>query len=233
MEGKTKNKVERQIVIPGEVIAKGEDYLPGEGTEKVGDEIIAIKYGLSEESNRLIRIISLSGIYEPRKGNLVIGKVENITFYGWVIDLDSPETSFLHLQEVPKYIDKGGLSEVLDIGDMVVAKVLDVTSRGIDLTIKSRGLGKIDEGIIIKVNSNKVPRIIGKGGSMINLIKEESGCSITVGQNGLIWIKGNDVEGELLVKKAIIFVVEKSFTHGLTDELKEWFKKEKEKMKNN
>ncbi len=229
MESKTKNKIERQVVIPGEVITKGEDYLPGEGTEKVGDEIIAIRYGLAEESNRLVRVISLSGIYEPRKGNLVIGKVENITFYGWVIDLDSPETSFLHLQEVPKYINKGGLNEVLDIGDMVVAKVLDITSRGIDLTIKSRGLGKIDEGIIIKVNSNKVPRIIGKGGSMINTIKEESGCNITVGQNGLIWIKGNNVEDELLVKKAIMFVAEKSFMHGLTDELKEWFKKEKEK----
>jgi len=224
-----KNQIERQIVIPGEVITKGEDYLPGEGTEKVGDEIIAIKYGLAEESNRLIRIISLSGIYEPRKGNIVIGKVENITFYGWVVDLDSPETAFLHVQEVPKYINKGGLNEVLDIGDMVVAKVLDVTSRGIDLTIKSRGLGKIDEGIIIKVNSNKVPRIIGKAGSMINMIKEESGCSITVGQNGLIWIKGNNIESELLVKKAIMFVAEKSFTHGLTDELKKWFKKEKEK----
>ena len=146
-----------------------------------------------------------------------------------MVDLDSPETAFLHVQEVPKYINKGGLNEVFDIGDMVVAKVLDVTSRGIDLTIKSRGLGKIDEGIIIKVNSNKVPRIIGKAGSMINMIKEESGCSITVGQNGLIWIKGNNIESELLVKKAIMFVAEKSFTHGLTDELKNWFKKEKEK----
>lgn len=231
MESKTKNKIERQVVIPGEVIAKGEDYLPGEGTQKVDDEIIAIRYGLAEESNRLIRVISLSGIYEPRKGNLVIGEVENITFYGWVIDLDSPETSFLHMQEVPKYINKGGLNEVFDIGDMVVAKVLDITSRGIDLTIKSRGLGKIDEGIIIKVNSNKVPRIIGKAGSMINMIKEESGCNITVGQNGLIWIKGNGVEDELLVKKAIMFVAEKSFTHGLTDELKKWFEKEKKNNK--
>ncbi len=227
MESKTKNKIERKVVIPGEVIIKGQEYLPGEGTQKVGDEIISIKYGLAEESKRLVRVISLSGIYEPRKGNLVIGEVEKITFYGWVINLDSPETSFLHMQEVPKYINKGGLNEVLDIGDMVVAKVLDITSRGIDLTIKSRGLGKIDEGIIMKVNSNKVPRIIGKAGSMINLIKEESGCKITVGQNGLIWIKGDNVEDELLVKKAITFVAEKSFTHGLTDELKEWFKKEK------
>jgi exosome complex component RRP4 len=208
---------------------KGEDYLPGEGTEKRGDEIITTRYGLAEESNRLVKVIPLSGIYQPRRGNIIIGKVENITFYGWVIDLDSPENAFLPLQEVPKYVNKDRLSDILDIEDMIVAKIIGVTNRGIDLTIKARGLGKIDEGIIIKINSNKVPRIIGKEGSMINLIKKESGCNITVGQNGLIWIKGNKIEDELLVKKAITFISEKSFTSGLTEEVKNWFEKEKEK----
>jgi len=222
-----KEQIERRIVIPGEVIVKGENYLPGEGTEKKGDEIITMRYGLAEESNRLVKVIALSGIYQPRRGNIIIGKVENITFYGWVIDLDSPEGAFLPLQEVPKYVDKDRLNDVLDIEDMIVAKIIGVTSRGIDLTIKSRGLGKIDEGIIMKINSNKVPRVIGKEGSMINLIKKESDCNITVGQNGLIWIKGNKIEDELLVKRAIMFVSEKSFTHGLTDEVKKWFEKNK------
>lgn len=222
---------ERKIVIPGEIIAKGEKYLPGEGTEKVKDEIVARRYGLSEESNKLVKIIPLSGVYEPRKGNLVIGKVENITYYGWQISLDAPENAFLPLQEVPKYVSKDGLSDVLDIGDMVVAKIIGVTNRGIDLTIRSRGLGRIDEGMVTKINSNKVPRVIGREGSMINLIKNESGCNITVGQNGLVWIKGDNVEDELLVKKAIEFTVKKSSSSGLTEEVKEWFKKEKNKTK--
>ena len=224
-----KEKIERKIVIPGEIIVKGESYLPGEGTEKRNGEIVATRYGLAEESNRLVKVIALSGIYQPRRGNIVIGKVENITFYGWVIDLDSPENAFLPLQEVPKYVNKDRLSDILDIEDIVVAKIIGVTNRGIDLTIKSRGLGKIDEGIIIKINSNKVPRIIGKEGSMINLIKKESGCNITVGQNGLIWIKGDNIGDELLVKKAIMFVNDKSIVSGLTEEIKEWFEKEKNK----
>jgi exosome complex component RRP4 len=228
----TKEKIERKIVIPGEVIAKGENYLPGEGTEKKGDEIVTTRYGLAEESNRLVKVIALSGIYQPRRGNIIIGRVENITFYGWVIDLDSPEGAFLPLQEVPKYVDKDRLNDIFDIGDMIVAKIIGVTNRGIDLTIKSRGLGRIDEGIIIKINSNKVPRVIGKEGSMINLIKKESDCNITVGQNGLIWVKGNKIEEELLVKKAIMFVNERSFTSGLTDEVKKWFERERTKNKN-
>ena len=150
-----------------------------------------------------------------------------MTFYGWVIDIDAPENAFLPLQEVPGFIAKDALNEVMDIGDMVAAKIIGVNGRGIDLTIKLRGLGKIEDGLIIKINPNKVPRVIGKEGSMINLIKEESGCNITVGQNGLIWIKGNKIEDELLVKRAIIFITEKSFASGLTEEVKEWFEKEK------
>ena len=219
--------MERKIVIPGEVIASGEDYLPGEGTEKRGPEIVAIRYGLAEESNRLVKVIALSGVYQARRGNVIIGKVENITFNVWVVDIDSPIGAFLPLSEVPRFVSKEAMAEVFDIGEMVVAKILGVNGRGIDLTIKSRGLGRIDEGMIIKVNSNKVPRVIGKEGSMIGIIKKETGCEITVGQNGLIWVKGNKIEDELFVKGAIMFVAEKSSTSGLTEEVQKWFDKQK------
>lgn len=217
----------RQIVIPGETIASGENYLPGEGTEKRGGDIIAIRYGLAEEMNKLVKVIPLSGVYLPRRGNVVIGKVENITFNGWVVDIGTSETAFLPLSETPRFVNKNGLDEILDIGDMLTAKINEINKRGVDLTIKMRGLGKIEEGIIMKINSNKVPRVIGKEGSMINIIKDETGCNITVGQNGIIWIQGNTVEDELFAKKAILFIVEKSFVEGLTEEVKKWFEGER------
>tara|TARA_Y100000310_G_scaffold129185_1_gene128338 strand:- start:3122 stop:3796 length:675 start_codon:yes stop_codon:yes gene_type:complete len=217
----------REIVIPGEVIVSGDDFLPGEGTEKQGKNIVAMKYGLAEEQNRLIKIIPLSGTYSPRRGNVIIGKVEELTFNGWVIDINTPERAFLSLMEVPRYVNKDALEEVMDLGEIVVAKIWSINKRGIDLSIKSRGLGKIEEGMILEVNPNKVPRIIGKEGSMIKLIKDETGCNITVGQNGFIWIKGNKIEDELLAKRAILFIVEKSFVSGLTDEVTKWFKESK------
>jgi len=214
---------ERKVVIPGEVIEKGNDFLPGEGTEKRGEEIVALRYGLAEESNRLVKVIPLSGVYHPRRGNVVIGKVELLTFNGWVINIGTAENAFLSLTEVPKFVNKDGLDEVMDIGDMAIVKIAGINKRGIDATIKSRGLGRIEEGLIVSVNPNKVPRIIGKEGSMINLIKDETKCNITVGQNGFIWIKGDKIEDELYAKKAILFVTKKSFTSGLTDEVKKWF----------
>ena len=173
-----------------------------------------MRYGLAEEVSKLVKVIPLSGVYTPRRGNVVIGKVDMLTFNGWVIDIGAADNGFLSLMEVPRYVNKDGLEEVMDIGDMVVAKIWNINKRGIDLSIKSRGLGKIEDGIITDVNPNKVPRIIGKEGSMIKLIKDETGCNITVGQNGYIWIKGNKVEDELLAKKAIMFVSDKSFVEG-------------------
>jgi exosome complex component RRP4 len=223
--------VDRKVVIPGEIISKGEDFLPGEGTEKRGEEIVAIRFGLAEESNKLVKVIPLSGVYQPRRGNVVIGKVENVTFNGWVIDINTAEGAFLSLMEVPRYVNKDDLEEVFMIGDMVVAKISSINKRGIDLTIKLKGLGRLDRGIIISINPNRVPRVIGKEGSMISLIKDETKCRITVGQNGLIWINGDRVEDELFAKKAILHVAEKSFMSGLTDEMKTWLEKEKKEKK--
>ncbi len=217
----------RKIVIPGEMVFEGEDFLPGEGTKKEGNNIISLRYGLAEEVNKLVRIIPLSGVYQPRRGNVIIGKVENITFNGWIIDIDAAESAFLSLTEVPRYVNKNGLDEVMDIGDMVVAKIYNINKRGIDLSIKFKGLGKINEGLIMKINPNKVPRIIGKEGSMVKLIKDETGCNITIGQNGLIWIRGEDPEKELFAKKAILFATEKSYVSGLTEEVQKFLEENK------
>ena len=220
---------ERKIVIPGEVISTNEDVLPGEGTIKTEKGIVALKYGLLDESNGLVKIIQLSGVYQPRRGNVVIGKVENVTFNGWVVNIQASENAFLTVAEYPKYIDKNSLDEVLDIGDVVVAKIWGINKRGIDLSLKSRGLGKIGEGMIIEINPNKVPRVIGKEGSMVSLIKEKTGCNITVGQNGLIWLKGDKIEDEILARKAIMFISEHSYMHGLTDKVTGWFENQKGK----
>ena len=112
---------------------------------------------------------------------------------------------------------------------MVCAKIYSIGKRGIDLTLKLKGLGNLDDGIIMSVNPNKVPRVIGKEGSMISLIKDETKCRITVGQNGFVWIGGDKIEDELFAKKAILYVAENSTMSGLTDEMTKWFKEQKEK----
>ena len=216
----------REIAIPGEKIVSGKDYLPGDGTRREGDDIVASRFGLADISDRLVKLIPLSGIYMPRIGNVVIGRVEDITFNGWLMDLKAPYSSFLSVSECPMFV-KGDLTEYFDIGDMMACKVTSVKQKGVDLTIKGRGLGKLENGMIVHINSNKVPRVIGREGSMIRMIKLETNCDITVGQNGVVWISGKKVEDELKAKEAVMFVVNRSFIDGLTDKVQEWFEKNK------
>jgi len=220
-------KKEREVVVPGEVIVSGDDFLPGDWTRREGKNIIASRYGLAEKSGRLVKVIPLSGTYMPRPGNIVIGKVTDVTFNGWLMNIGAPYSAFLPVAECPRFISKDDLQEFIGIGDMVVAKVDAVKPKGVDLTIKIRGLGKQEDGIIIKINPNKVPRIIGREGSMINLIKQETGCDVIVGQNGLIWIKGNTVLEELFAKESITEITRQSFVPGLTERMTKWFKENK------
>ena len=222
---------EREIVTPGETIVSGSDYLPGEGTRRDGDEIVAERFGLIEHSGKLIKVIPLSGVFIPRRGNVIIGQVSDISFNGWMTDINAPQSSFLPLSEVPRYIDKNNISEFLDIGDFFSAKIIGIKQKGIDLTLDYKGLGKLEGGMIIFINPNKVPRVIGRAGSMIKLIKDETNSRITVGQNGFVWIRGDKVEDELLAKKAVMFVAENSFVSGLTDKVQNYLKQEKEKNK--
>ncbi len=212
----------RKLVVPGEIILSGEDYLPGEGARREGEDIVASRFGLAEESGRVVKVIAITGAFIPRRNNVVLGRVTNITFNGWIIDIDSASSGFLSIEESPRFINKNEMDQFLAIGDVVAAKIWAVNTRGTDLTFKGKGLGKLEEGFIFRVSPNRVPRVIGREGSMINLIKEKTGCSITVGQNGWIWVKG-DLDSSLKARKAIEYVAEKVLIEGLTEKMEAWF----------
>jgi exosome complex component RRP4 len=214
---------ERKIVIPGEVIVDGDDYLPGDGTRREGSSVISSKFGLAEVAGRLARVIPISGAFIPRRNNVVIGRVVDITFNGWLIDIDSASSGFLLVEEFPRYVNKNELDQHLAIGDVVSAKIWSVKSKGIDLSMKGRGLGKLEGGFIFRVIPSRVPRVIGREGSMINLIKERTKCNIIVGQNGWVWVKGTSVDDEIKARKAIEYVTEKVHVTGLTEKMEAWF----------
>jgi exosome complex component RRP4 len=216
-------KAERKIVVPGEIIFSGEDILPGEGTIREGDNIIAGRYGLSEKVGRVVKIIPLSGAYIPRRNNVILGRVSDIMHSGWLVDIDTASNGFLPLAETPRFINKNEMDQFLGIGDMIAAKIWSTNGRSIDLAMKGRGLGKLEGGFAFRINPSRVPRVIGKEGSMISLIKENTGCNITIGQNGWVWVKGNDMDSEIKARKAIEFIAEKVYVNGLTEKMEAWF----------
>lgn len=216
---------ERKIVVPGEIIISGDNFLPGDGTRREGQDIVSSRYGLADVSEKVVKIIPLAGIYTPRRGNVIVGQVVNVTFRGWVIDFDSHFNGFLPLTEVPRFVNKGELRNYLDFGDVICAEVLGADETSVDLSIKMNDFGKLDGGQLMKINPNKVPRVIGKEGSMVSLIKSATGASVDVGQNGIIWLNGDTIEDELKAKKVIEFICDNSFVLGLTEKVEEFIKK--------
>ena len=215
---------EKDIVIPGEVLADGMDYLPGDNTYRENDKILSKVLGLVSASGRVLKVTPLAGPYVPKIGDKIIGTVVDITMSGWRIDTNTPYTALLNVKDATaRFIRKEeDLSKILAIGDSVVVKITNVTSQNlIDVIMKEPGLHKISGGRLIHINSQKVPRVIGKQGSMISLIKEKTGCEITVGQNGLVWIKGAS-EGELLAERAAYMIEAKSHQSGLTEKMEKF-----------
>jgi len=211
---------EKQLVTPGDTLAKGLDYLPSAGCYRENTEIKAKLMGLTRIKDRFIGVIPLSGVYVPKPGDGIIAKVKDMQSTIWILDINSPYDSILPLSEaVSDYVDisKTDISVYYDVGDVVYAKVLNVTkSKSVQLTMNDYRARKLVDGRMMKVTPSKVPRLIGKEGSMIELIKSKTGCQIIVGQNGLVWLKG---ENEPLAAKAIEMVEDFAHVEGLTDKV--------------
>jgi len=215
---------DKDIVIPGEILATGMDYLPAGAAIREKEEIVASHLGIVSLKDRLVKVIPLTGRYFPKKGDTVIGKIIDITFSSWIVEIGCSNRAVLNVRDATSdFIERGeDLRQYFTFGDYIVAEVLKYspTQGAIDLSTKGPGLHKITKGKIIRVTPSKVPRIIGKQGSMISLIKDATACRIIVGQNGTIWISGEDIGMEQLAEKAILAIEEKSHTSGLTEEIK-------------
>lgn len=221
----------RQIVIPGDLIAEG-NYVAGENTFKENGKLYSTHIGLVEYEERKVSVVALKGFYVPRVGDTVIGIVKNITMGGWIVDVNAPYLSLLRASDVVERSyrpQKDDLSSIFGVGDLVIAKIVSFDrTRDPLLSVREPGLGKITRGQIIEIAPTKIPRIIGRKGSMISMIKRETGCHILLGQNGLVLVNGKTLKDNRLAIMAIRKIEKESHTSGLTDRVTEMLKKEKE-----
>lgn len=217
-------KKERDFVVPGDLIVKSMDYLPGKSCFREGESLYAKKLGLVSISGRVISVIPLNTVYIPKYGDMVIAEVSDIQSNGWILELNSSYEGFLPLSGVRGYIDtdKTDLARVYNMGDMIYAKVSMVKKDSVHVTMQDPMCKKFRGGRMITVNPAKIPRIIGKKGSMVNMIKDKAGTKIHIGQNGLIWIDGGD---ENLVINSIGLIDRESHTNGLTDKVAKFLEK--------
>ncbi len=218
---------EKNIVVPGDLLSE-DSKQSGEGTYVERGRVYSALYGIVDMRDK-IRVIPLAGKYIPGRGDVVIGKIVDITFSNWIVDINSPYEALLHISEFTEKVEQGNMDRYIKVGELVIAKVVDVdATMKIELSMRDDRSRVLKHGRIIDISHTKVPRVIGRNGSMISMLKKELNCSIFIGQNGRIWIRGED-EMVDLATKAILKIEREAHTSGLTDRIKEYIQSLKEK----
>ena len=235
----------RDLVVPGEILTEDtKNFLPGRGTilNKGRNKIISLNIGLKQIRKNYINVIPLRGFYTPRPGDKIIALVVDKNPVKYRCDINAKDFGQLK----PKNTITRGRSgrdfrggnnshqdlntERFDIGDILIVKILSADRLNKpELTTVGKYLGKKNGGIVISIDSPKIPRVIGRNGSMIKMLKNLTKCNIFVTQNGRIWLKGEDLPHERLLIEAIYKIASEAHIAGLTDRMQEFVINEKKK----
>ena len=204
---------DRKIVVPGELVT--------EGRKRIGDHIFledgkaySDTLGLLEQDEESVRVIPLQGKYMPKSGDLIVGIIAKEEFSGYRVDINSFYSSFLR---------KEGIRKPLKKGDVISAKITEVDE------VNEADLDNIRVfygGEVVDVSPVKVPRVIGRKGSMLEALKNGTGSSIMAGRNGRVWIKDGDIK---LLKKAIKKIEHEAHLSNLTIRIQNFLREEKAK----
>ncbi len=215
----------RKYVLPGDVIVENNPHVkPSMNVVKIDDRIHATRVGIAEVSQNTVKVIPLSGIYIPRVGDFVIGKIIDYSSLAWTVDINSCFMGYLLAQEVfgrEFTPSRDELTSKFNLGDVVACRIVNFDrTRDPLLTVADKDLGKIGDGELVRISPTRVPRLIGKRGSMIQMIEQLTRCKVIVGQNGVIVVSG-DRDARSIVVKAIMLIDEEMHTGNITQRVKE------------
>ncbi|RLF54369.1 MAG: RNA-binding protein [Thermoplasmata archaeon] len=207
----------RELVLPSQFLGDAKRYRPGAGTFVENGKIYAERLGIINVKDNVISVTPLRGKYEPKAGDVVVGIIIEVGAAVWMVDINSIYPAFLHINEVPWFVEIGNTSKFLNYGDVILAKIKSAGELDkVQITLKDRGLHKINGGTLIETEPTKVPRIIGKNASMITALKRYTNCRIFVGRNGRIWVDGSP-EAIQKIERAIRLIEREAHTYGLTE----------------
>lgn len=199
----------KRVVVPGGLVTEERKRL-GIHVFIENGKVYSDALGLVYADKDTASVIPLHGKYIPRKDDLVVGVVVSETYSGYIVNINSIYSS---------YISKEDMREKLKRGAIISAKVKEVNEiNEADL----EGTRVFYGGEILSISPAKVPRVIGKEGSMLNEIKNGTACSIIVGRNGWIWAKGGNIP---LLAEALAVIEEEAHLSNLTNRIGEFLKK--------
>lgn len=203
----------KKIVVPGEILTTEKKRIGSHVFIEDG-KIRAECLGLYDDEALNCSVVPLQGKYLPKRGDIIIGIVKGEQYAGYLVDINSFYNTFVLREDAFRPLAKG---------DMISARIASVNEVN---EVKLEDIRMLYGGHLLRVSPVKVPRLIGKNGSMIELLKKGTNSKIIVGRNGWIWISS---ENEPLLKKLIYFVEENAHRPNLTNAVQSLLEKNKKK----
>jgi len=202
---------EKKIVVPGDLITDQVKKL-GQNVYFENNKIYSSIIGILSESNDFVSVIPLNGPYSPVVGDGIVAVVKDEVLNGYILEYNSFDDSFLL---------KSNIRKELSIGTVVFLRIKNIADNG---SLEFDNINILPKARVFQTSPVKIPRLIGKNESMLNLFKEYLGGNIVIGKNGWIWYNSEDVS---LAKRAFSLVVKNSQKSNLTNSVKDFFEKNK------
>ena len=201
----------KKIVIPGDLVTEERKKL-GQHVFIENGKVYADVLGISYPDSSVAYVVPLQGKYIPQGDDLVVGIVSRETVRGYMVSINSIYDSYIPSDAVRDKLKRGSVvsAKVGNVNELNEAELFDVRV--------------FYGGEIISVSPTKVPRIIGKSGSMLSVLKEGTGCNLLVGRNGWVWIKDGDTS---LLNDAISLIQAEAHLDNLTVKVEEFLKGKK------
>ncbi|RHZ59518.1 hypothetical protein Glove_363g5 [Diversispora epigaea] len=187
-----RQKFETKVVTPGEVIAKDTQYMRGHGTYLDENEThLASVAGVVERVNKLITVRPLNTRYTGNIGDLVIGRITEVSNKRWKVDINSRQDAVLllsaiHLPGVQRRkteADELQMRKFYSEGDLLVAEIQGSFQDGSSsLHTRSLKYGKLRNGSFLIVPPTLVQR------TKSHFHRLDCGVDVTLGLNGYVWV---------------------------------------------
>ncbi len=204
---------QKKIVVPGDLITDERKKL-GQHVFVENGKVYSDTLGISYPDSSVAYVVPLHGNYIPQRDDLVIGVVSRETVKGYMVNINSIYESYIPEDSVRDRLKRGSIvsAKVGDVNELNEADLFDVRV--------------FYGGEIISVPPTKIPRLIGKNGSMLNVLKNGTGCSLLAGRNGWVWVKGGDA---MLLTDAVRLIEKEAHLDNLTTKVEEFLKTKKVK----
>uniref|UniRef100_A0A1J3EC81 Exosome complex component rrp4 n=1 Tax=Noccaea caerulescens TaxID=107243 RepID=A0A1J3EC81_NOCCA len=187
------------VIVTDSIPVNHEDaYLKGHGTSEVDGELLATVCGVVERVDKLVYVRTLRARYKPEVGDIVVGRVIEVSQNRWRVELNFTQDGVLMLsamnmpdgaQRRRTSVDELNMRNIFVEDDVVCAEVRNFQHDGsLQLHARSQKYGKLEKGQLVKVD----PYLVKRSKHHFHHI-DSLGLDLIIGCNGFIWV-GEHVE---------------------------------------